>query len=118
MKTPLLTTSLLAVTLVTGSAFADEDCQDAVSNWQSRDSLRQMLEAKGWKIQRIKVDDGCYEVKGFDQNGNRVKAEYFPASLRLRKLETKFGKDAVIPDNLYSPNHQDQRSKRNYGEKP
>ncbi len=51
------------------------------------------LEAEGWKIQRIKVDDGCYEVKGFDQHGNKVKAEYFPASLRLRKLEIKFTKN-------------------------
>lgn len=121
MKTPRLITTLLASTLVASAAFADDDCHDPVGDWQPRETLRQMLEAKGWKVHRIKVDEGCYEVKGFDQDGNKVKAEYFPASLRLRKLETKFGKNAVIPDDLSLHNKQRYRDKRNHpdnGERP
>ncbi|MCK9533843.1 MAG: PepSY domain-containing protein [Pseudomonas sp.] len=121
MKTLPLTALLLAATLVTGAAFADDDCNDPVANWQSRDTLRQMLEAKGWKVQRIKVDDGCYEVKGFDQNGNRIKAEYFPESLRLRKLETKFDKNAQMPEHLYQRNtqqNQEQHNNRHNGDRP
>lgn len=121
MKKPLLITTLLAAILAASNVYADDDCNDPVANWQSKETLRQMLEAKGWKIQRIKVDDGCYEVKGFDQNGNKVKAEYFPASLRLRKLETKFDKHAVIPDELdprNNPKNQDKNNTRDHGDRP
>lgn len=124
MKTPQLITTLLAATLISAAALAEDDCHDPVTNWQSRAALRQMLEAEGWTIHRIKVDDGCYEVKGFDQDGNKVKAEYFPSSLRLRKLETKFKEDAVIPDGQPTRNKQKNREKRNNrdnhdnGEKP
>lgn len=118
MKTPLFLTSLLTASLATGMVFADNDCNDPVADWQPRETLRQMLEAKGWKIQRIKVDDGCYEVKGFDQNGNKVKAEYFPATLRLRKLETKFDKNAVISDDLYLKNTPQKRNAKENGDRP
>ena len=87
MKTPLLVTTTLAATLASTMTFADDDCRDPVSDWQPREVLRQKLEAEGWEVRRIKIDDGCYEVKGLDQDGNKVEAEYAPASLRLRELE-------------------------------
>ena len=90
MKSSIFVTSTLAATLAAGIAFADSDCRDPVADWQPRDALRQVLEEKGWEVHRIKIDDGCYEVKGIDQDGNRVEAEYEPASLRLRKLEVEY----------------------------
>ncbi len=114
MKAPQLITTLLTATLLTGTALADDDCHDPIANWQSRETLRQMLEAEGWTVHRIKVDEGCYEVKGFDQNGNKVKAEYFPSSLRLRKLETRYKEDAVIPDSLPNRNKQKNRETRDH----
>jgi len=121
MKTPRLITTLLAATLVTGAAFADDDCNDPIADWQPRETLRQILEDKGWKVQRIKVDDGCYEVKGLDQDGNKVKAEYFPASLRLRKLETTFEDNANVTDELPDRNKQkksDKQDRRDNGDRP
>lgn len=109
MKKTLLTATFLAATLMAGSSFADDDCQDPVADWQPRENLRQMLEAEGWEIQRIKVDDGCYEVKAYDQQGNQVKAEYYPASLRLRKLKIQFDENAVIPEGLPSGKAGDQQ---------
>lgn len=111
MKTPLLVTTMLVATLTTGVTFADDDCYDPIADWQPRDVLRQMLEAEGWEIRRIKVDDGCYEVKGYDQHGNKIKAEYFPASLRLRKLKIEFEEDAVIPDGLYGGDRDRNRDR-------
>ena len=108
MKKPLLITTMLVAALTAGEAFADDDCHDPITDWQPREVLRQKLEAEGWKVNRIKVDDGCYEVKGYDQHGNKVKAEYFPASLRLRELKMKFDEDAVIPDGLYSGDKGDR----------
>ncbi|TDO15236.1 MULTISPECIES: PepSY domain-containing protein [Halomonas] len=93
MKTPLLVTTTLAATLASAMTFADDDCGDPVSDWQPREVLRQKLEAEGWEVRRIVIDDGCYEVKGFDQDGNKVEAEYAPASLRLRELEIEDDED-------------------------
>lgn len=110
MKKTLLTAVLLTTTLITGTAFAKDDCQDPVADWQPREVLRQILEDQGWEIGRIKVDDGCYEVKGYDQQGNKVKAEYFPATLRLRKLKIEFAEDATLPN--WAPSGSSETSTR------
>ncbi|OHY82864.1 PepSY domain-containing protein [Marinobacter sp. AC-23] len=77
----------LSLVLMSGSALADDDCDDPVAQWQPRENLRKQLEAEGWTVFRIKVDDGCYEVKGRDPNGRRVEAEYSPATFELKEME-------------------------------
>lgn len=85
---------ILFTLLASSAAWADDDCVDPVASWQPREALRQKVEQRGWTVQRIKVDDGCYEVRGTDSKGNRFKAKYAPASLRIQALEIKFGKNA------------------------
>lgn len=102
MKTLLHATVTFCALSIATIAQASHDCKDPVADWQPRDVLRKQLEDKGWEVRRIKVDDGCYEVKGFDQHGNKIEADYTPSSLRLRELEIKFKEDAVIPAGLYS----------------
>ena len=87
----------LAGLVFSGSALASADCSDPVADWQPREALRTQLEQHGWTVQRIKVDDGCYEVRGVDTIGNAFKAKYAPASLRIRTLEIRFdhGGDAA-----------------------
>lgn len=91
---------LLASVLVSGTALADRDCVDPVADWQPRELLRQKLEQRGWTVKRIKVDDGCYEVKGLDHHGNKFKAKYAPASLRIRELEIEFSNGGDASDYL------------------
>ncbi len=91
MKSRTLAAALLAGLLATGAAWADSGCDEPVASWQPREVLKQQLEQRGWTVQRIKVDDACYEVRGTDRLGNRFKAKYGPASLRIRKLEIEFG---------------------------
>ncbi len=81
----------MAALLASGAAIADTECSDPVDQWKSREVLRQEVEQRGWTVQRIKVDDGCYEVRGVDRMGNKVKAKYAPATLRMRSLEVEFG---------------------------
>lgn len=83
----------LSLLLISASALADDDCNDPVSQWQPRENLRQQLEDQGWTVQRIKVDDGCYEVKGVDAEGHRIKAEYAPASLNLMEIKVKINRE-------------------------
>ena len=85
----------LSLLLISASALADDDCTDPIDQWQPRENLRQQLEDQGWTVQRIKVDDGCYEVKGVDAEGHRVKAEYAPASLNLMEIEIKINRKNV-----------------------
>lgn len=73
--------------LLSPALLADDDCDDPVANWQPRENLRQKLQGEGWTVYRIKVDDGCYEVKGLAPEGYRVEASFAPASLTLMELE-------------------------------
>lgn len=83
----------LSLLLISANALADDDCNDPVSQWQPRENLRQQLEDQGWTVQSIKVDDGCYEVKGVDAEGHRIKAEYAPASLNLMEIKVKINRE-------------------------
>ena len=83
----------LSLLLISASALADDDCDDPVADWQPQENLRQQLETEGWTVFRIKVDDGCYEVKGLDSDGHRIEAEYAPASLDLMEIEIKINRE-------------------------
>lgn len=82
----------MAGLLVSGAALADTECSAPVADWQPREVLRKQLEQQGLQVHRIKVDDGCYEVRGIDADGNRFKAKYAPESLRELKMEIKGGR--------------------------
>ena len=86
MKTRLIALGF-GVFLVSGIAVADEDCEGPVSDWQPREKLKQQLEADGWEVYRIKVDDGCYEVKGKNEHGTLIEAEFEPSTFELMELE-------------------------------
>jgi hypothetical protein len=94
--------ALITSCLVSGAALADEDCTDPVAEWQPREQLRQMMVDRGWEVKRIKVDDGCYEVKGLDRKGHRVEAKFSPASLKILELEIEFDGSGDASDYLGS----------------
>ena len=52
------------------------------SGWQPRSKLEKMLEEQNWKIRRIKVDGGCYEVYAMNEKGERVEAYFHPVTLK------------------------------------
>lgn len=97
MKTPSLALSL-SLLLISGAALADDDCDDPIANWQPREALRQQLQDDGWIVYRIKIDDGCYEVKAQDNEGNRVEASFAPASLELMEWEREDDEDDYDDD--------------------
>ncbi|WP_223487021.1 PepSY domain-containing protein [Pseudomonas sp. A-RE-19] len=104
MKSAFIASTALLSFLLNGYALADEDCSDPVSDWQPRETLRQQVEQQyGWSVQRIKVDDGCYKLKGLDRKGNTIEASYSPASLHLHTLEIHFRDDGDARDYLGNP---------------
>jgi len=94
MKRPVIAAAICAVVALGATAASASDdhdkvrCNAPMTEWQPRENLRQKLEAEGWKVKRIKTDDGCYEVYAFDRNGNRVEAYYDPKSLEMLKRKS------------------------------
>lgn len=74
-------------------AIAGKDCDIPLTNWQSREAVHQMAEQKGWQIERLKIDDGCYEVRATDAEGRRIKAKLNPQTLEVIKLKQRDRKE-------------------------
>jgi len=87
-----LAPAVLAVSLFgAGAALADDDdCRSPMSGWQPRDAAVQHAATLGIEVNRLKIDDGCYQVKGRDVDGNQVELKLDPASLALIELEIEF----------------------------
>ena len=77
----------LALGLVALPTLADDDCDAPVNRWQSREAVRQMAAQQGWQIQRLKIDDGCYEISGTDAQGRGFKAKIDPETLKVLKMK-------------------------------
>src|SRR5690606_1753345 len=88
---PFLRHGLLALSLGLAAAptLADDDCGAPVQQWQSREAVREMAVARGWQVQRLKIDDGCYEVRGTDAQGRPFKARIDPKTLTVVKIKHK-----------------------------
>lgn len=85
----VLTGSALALTaaLLTAPAIAGNDCDVPIADWQPREAVQQMATQKGWQIEHIKIDDGCYKVRALDADGQRIKAKLDPQTLEIIKLK-------------------------------
>jgi hypothetical protein len=73
-----------APSFATGLATCDSGPK---AGWQSQEKLTQDLTAKGWKVNRIKEDGGCYEVYGVNEKGQRVEAYFHPKTLEFIPTE-------------------------------
>ncbi len=90
MNRTLLVLATVAGIMSAGTAFAEDDrCNVPMSDWQSREALQQKLEADGWKVNRIKTDDGCYEAYAIDEKGQRIEAYFNPKTFKIVKMKVK-----------------------------
>jgi len=84
---PRLATLVLAVAAL--PAVASSDCDVPAARWQSREAVRQMAAQQGWQVERLKIDDGCYEIRGTDAQGQRFKAKLDPETLQVLKIKSR-----------------------------
>lgn len=99
----LIPASLAFTLFGTGMALADDDdCTSAIADWKPRDAAIAHVESLGIAVQRLKVDDGCYEMRGQDRDGNTVKLKIDPGTLLPIELDVRFrpGADPMryLPD--------------------
>ena len=86
MKRSLTILAFLAA-FPAGAALADDDCFVPMTAWQPREAVVRLAGENGWTVRRIKVDDGCYEIKGTDRDGRRIEVTVHPATLRVLEIE-------------------------------
>jgi hypothetical protein len=87
MRRTLTIATTLAVLGAAGIAWADDDCWAPMAEWHPREAVKGMAEDQGWTVRRIKIDDGCYEVNGFDAQGRAIEATVNPATLAILQIE-------------------------------
>ncbi|NKW11043.1 PepSY domain-containing protein [Ochrobactrum tritici] len=61
----------------------DDDCHVSMDRWKPREAVETMAAGQGWTVARIKIDDGCYEIRGTDRNGLTFKAKVDPETLEI-----------------------------------
>ena len=82
----------LAMLVVAGPpVWAGKNCDAPPETWQPRSAVSALAERNGWSVERLKVDDGCYEIKGRDAEGRRFKAKIDPASLQVISVKREHG---------------------------
>lgn len=74
---------VLALTAAPAHAHGDFQCKVPAKEWQLREDLEDKLKAEGWEVRKIKIDNGCYEVYGFDGKGKRREAYFNPKTFEL-----------------------------------
>jgi len=85
-RTPLFVAALALAAL---PALASDDCDAPVERWQSREAAQQMAASQGWTVQRLKIDDGCYELHATDAQGRSLKAKVDPETLQIIKIKQR-----------------------------
>lgn len=92
-----LTILTLVALLGAGAARADDDCFVPMADWQPREAVAGLAAANGWKVGRIKIDDGCYEIVGSDAAGRRIEVTVHPATLQVIEIEYEDGDRRKAP---------------------
>lgn len=79
------TLAMLAVfaALPATAALADDECRVPTGQRQSQEALTQLADGFGWTIDKIRIDEGCYELRILDVSGNVLKVKIDPATLEV-----------------------------------
>ena len=83
-----LTRTALTLVLLAGSAgaFAQhaEKCEPIPqAEWKPQAELERKLTNQGWKISRVKITNGCYEVYGRDEKNQKVETFFHPKTFEV-----------------------------------
>jgi len=100
MKHHVLTATMFFATFGSGAALADDDCSVPMADWQpTQRTSRRWPKYRGWIVQRIKTDDGCYEIRAKDAEGRDIELRVNPATLEIVDME--------INNSRYNGDHED-----------
>jgi hypothetical protein len=115
---PLKPITLVIALSACGAALASDDCRRPMAEWQSRELVTARATALGLTPERLRIDDGCYEVRGRDADGNRVSLTLDPATLAVLQLEVRFRPGADASRYLVDPRTQAGRAAKRPDTRP
>lgn len=83
--------ALLSLLLASPLTFAATECTTAdKAQWQNQDAFQADLKAQGYEIKKFKVTGGnCYEIYGFNKEGQKVEIYFDPVSGKVVKSEVE-----------------------------
>ena len=76
----------MLVAASTATAFAQhaEKCEPIPKKeWKSQAELEKKLTDQGWKVTRVKIENGCYEVYSRDEKNRKVETFFHPKTLAV-----------------------------------
>lgn len=97
MKT-LLSTITFATLLPFTAALAETDCAPPAAQADSYVELLKLADEFHWQIDKMKIDDGCYELRVTDENSNILKVKIDPATLDIVEGKVKRWSDGTKPE--------------------
>lgn len=84
MRNVIAQSAILAISLLTAPpVMAGPRCSAPLADWKPREALETKLQVEGWRVVRIKTDDGCYKVYATNAAGRRLRAKFDPATLEI-----------------------------------
>jgi hypothetical protein len=80
MKTIRLTAAVLLALAAAGAQAQHAEKCEAIpkEEWKPQAELERKLTDMGWKISRVKITNGCYEVYGRDEKNGKVEVFFHP----------------------------------------
>ena len=81
MRKLFLATAALAALTGATAVSAGPQCNVDKAEWQTEQALRDKLGAQKWTIAKVKIDNGCFEVYGTDDKGQKVEVYFDPKTL-------------------------------------
>ncbi len=77
---------ILCAAALSLSAFAQhaEKCEEIPKDqWRPQAELERKLSNEGWKISRVKITNGCYEVYGRDAKNAKMETFFHPKTFEI-----------------------------------
>ena len=75
---------LLALAAAAAQAQHAEKCEPIPKEeWKPQAELERKLTDMGWKISRVKITNGCYEVYGKNEKGGNVETFFHPKTFEV-----------------------------------
>ena len=78
--------AVVAALAVSGAALAQEhreQCEPVPKEqWRPQAELERLLANKGWKVARVKISNGCYEVYARDAKNDKKEVFFHPKTLQ------------------------------------
>lgn len=75
--------------LVAGCSGGPECTAEPESSWMSQAEMKNRVVAQGYKVKEFKVSGSCYEIYGWNREGQRVEVYFDPVSGDVVKSEVE-----------------------------